>query len=298
MTAVTNFWAYLNNTATYFNVYAPGSGPGGEALAVSEQVGPMVPELNVFEGLLPISGVYSISVYLFRNAARRGETSNYDLEISIAGETGAIVEGDFADGLMGGPDFWRVSAGGGLNLRSAPSAGADILMTLPNGLELRNLGCRMAEGRRWCQVTPIDSQLTGWVAGDYLVEASGGMATQLPSMTPVPQGNLDRPIGGVRPEGSGFTATGLTECSRTPGAPMQTCEFGVVREGNGSGMVLVFWPEGGSRAVYYADGAPVSYDQSQADGGAQLTATRQADAYLVVIGDQRVLLPDAIIFGG
>jgi hypothetical protein len=200
-----------DNLATYFNVHAPGGGPGDEALAVGEITGPMVPDLNVFDGVLPASGTYSVSVYLYRNAARRGEVSNYSLDISITGVTGAVVEGDFADGLQGGPDFWRVRAGSGLNLRAAPSTGARILLKLPNGLEVRNLGCRMAEGRQWCQVSTPEPSLTGWVAGDFLVEESGVSATQLPSMTPVGggEGNLDRPFGGVRPEGTAFTATGL-----------------------------------------------------------------------------------------
>jgi hypothetical protein len=57
--------------AAYFNVYEPGRGPGDQALAVSEQTGPMAPDLNVFDGVLPTSGVYSVSVYLYRAAAGR-----------------------------------------------------------------------------------------------------------------------------------------------------------------------------------------------------------------------------------
>lgn len=44
-----------DNGSAYFNVYEPGRGPGEEALAVSEQFGPMVPDLNVFDGTLPSS---------------------------------------------------------------------------------------------------------------------------------------------------------------------------------------------------------------------------------------------------
>jgi hypothetical protein len=35
--------------------------------------------------LLPADGVYTIRVYLMRNAARRNETANYTLEVRIAG---------------------------------------------------------------------------------------------------------------------------------------------------------------------------------------------------------------------
>lgn len=163
------------NSATYFNVYSPGNGPGDEALAVSELTGPLVPEMNRFSGPLPVSGEYTISVYLYRNAARDGETSNYTLDISITGETGDIVQGDFADGLQGGPDFWAVQTGGGpLNLRASATTGADIVARLANGTPLRNLGCRMAEGRRWCRVATLsDPGFEGWAAGEFLVEGSG-----------------------------------------------------------------------------------------------------------------------------
>lgn len=90
-----------NSTAVYFNLYAPGSGPGDEALAIGE----MQPQTNRYSGVLPASGEYGISVFLFRNAARRGETADYTLDISITGETGDAVAGDFADGLQGGPDY-------------------------------------------------------------------------------------------------------------------------------------------------------------------------------------------------
>lgn len=164
-----------SNLATYFNVYAPGTGPGDAALVNSQFTGPMVPDLNRFDGALPVSGEYSVSVYMMRSAARRGEVSDYTLAISIEGELGEMVQGDFADGLQGGPDFYRVSTtrGGGLNLRAAPSAGAPVVVLLGNGQNVRNLGCRMAEGRRWCRVATLaDPGDEGWAAGDFLVEGS------------------------------------------------------------------------------------------------------------------------------
>ncbi len=174
-----------NNTATYFNVYEPGRGPGDQALAVGEITGPTVPEINRFDGVLTTSGTYTISVYLYRNAARRGERSDFTLDIAITGETGAVLQGDYADGLQGGPDYWRVRAGDGLNLRVEPTTRARALMRLPNGLEVRNLGCRMREGRRWCRVATPEPSVEGWVAGDFLVEGSDQTATQLPDMAPV-----------------------------------------------------------------------------------------------------------------
>jgi uncharacterized protein YgiM (DUF1202 family) len=86
------------------------------------------------------------------------------------------VHPDFADGLAGGPDFWEVAgvtAGDTLNLRAGPSAHERVLGELGNGSILRNLGCKMADGQRWCRVArPEDTRSEGWVAGRYLRESS------------------------------------------------------------------------------------------------------------------------------
>lgn len=290
-------WLRADNGATYFNVYEPGRGPGDEALAVSEQTGPMVPDLNVFDGTLPSSGVYSVSVYLFRNAAREGQSSSYSIDISITGETGATVRGDFADGLQGGPDFWEVRLSdpvGSLNVHDGPSGGAPTVGRFPNAAILRNLGCRMAEGRRWCRIeSSAPGGITGWVAGEFLIEASGGSAAPAAG-----EGNMDRPVGGVRPEDSAFTATGLIDCTLSRDAATQICEFGVIREGAGSGIVAVFWPEGGMRAITFENGSPVRYDESQADAGKELGITRDGDLSTIFVGEERYVIPDAVLYGG
>ncbi|MDU8946581.1 SH3 domain-containing protein [Ovoidimarina sediminis] len=163
-----------SNTATYFNVYVPGRGPGDEALVNSQFMGPMVPDMNIFDGVLPVSGEYTVSVYMMRSAARRDEVSDYMVAISIEGETGDTVQADYADGLQGGPDFYQVATSGStLNLRSEPTSGARVVARLNNGQNVRNLGCGMEEGRRWCRVATLaDPGDEGWAAGDFLVEGT------------------------------------------------------------------------------------------------------------------------------
>lgn len=281
---------------TFFTVFAPGSGPGQAGLAASEVTGPMVPEVNVFGATLPASGVYTVNVYQMRNAARAGLRSDYTIDFTIRGETGAVVQGDYADGLQGGPDFYEVrtrTGSGALNIRAAPTTGAAVVTAVTGGTLLRNLGCRMNEGRRWCRVATLaDPGVEGWAAGDFLFE-SGGVATHLPDMIPVP----DSPADALVP-GTNFHATGQIACVRDSDAPAAMCNFGVVREGGGSGSVTVFWPEGGSRMIFFEGGTPVYYDQSQADRGAEMAVTRQGDNSIVFVGQERFEIPDAVIFGG
>ncbi len=171
-----------DNLATYFNVYAPGKGLGDEALAVGEMSDP----INDWRGALPASGEYTVAVFLLRSAARRGERTNFTLTVTIGGESSAVVQGDYADGLAGGPDFFEVSVGGGdtLNMRSGPSTGAAIVTRLASGTQVRNLGCEMAEGQRWCRIATLaDPGFEGWAAGRYLIEGSG-QAAQMPATPP------------------------------------------------------------------------------------------------------------------
>jgi hypothetical protein len=290
-----------SNLATYFTVFGPGQAPGGEGLANSEMIGPMVPDLNRFDTVLQTSGEYTVLVYMYRSAARRGERSDYTLDISIVGESSEVLQGDFADGLAGGPDFLEVrtaTSGGQINLRGDPSTGARVLGTARDGTVLRNLGCRMNEGRRWCRVATLaDPGIEGWAAGDFLIESSGdgGVVTQLPETPPAAEVE-DAVVPGTR-----YNATGPLSCVRGADAPVQQCTFGVIRErtGSGNGSVTIDWPDGGSRVIFFEAGTPVSFDQSEADKGLEMTVTRTDNGInIIFIGEERFEIPDSVIWGG
>ena len=109
--------------------------------------------------------------------------------------------------------------------------------------------------------------------------------------------NYDRPTGGVLPAGSDFTASSIIPCER-PGTGAAQCDAGVVREGNGNGFVMVFWPDAGSRVLYFENGEIVRYDEAEADGGAELRVTRNGDLQIVTVGDARFEVFDALLIGG
>lgn len=154
-----------SNPSAYFNVTAPGA---TEAMHIGSVVG------NIYDGFLPAGGDYTVQVYLMRNAARRGEVAKLSISFKITGAGAANDPApDFADGLMGGPDFWAVTglkAGDTLNLRAGPSAREAVIARLSEGTVVRNLGCRMTGKQRWCQVEAAMG--TGWLAGRYLRESA------------------------------------------------------------------------------------------------------------------------------
>lgn len=115
----------------------------------------------------------------------------------------------------------------------------------------------------------------------------------------VPGGvNSSEDVRDAKVPGTEFHATGIMSCARSAGQPMGNCNFGVVRERGGNGRITVFWPDGGNRVIYYEDLTPMSYDESQADGGAKMTVSQKSGLFFVKIGEQRFEFPEAVMTGG
>jgi hypothetical protein len=98
--------------------------------------------------------------------------------------------------------------------------------------------------------------------------------------------------------GTDFNATGIMPCARSAGQPMNQCDFGVVRNGDGSGQITIMWPDGGNRVIFFTNNKPSSYDQSEADGGATMSVIDNDGLFSVKIGDQRFEFPEAVMVGG
>jgi hypothetical protein len=82
------------NTATYFNILAPGE---TEVAFFNGSVSD-----NQYEGQLPATGDYKIRVYMMRSAARRNEVANYRLEMIVSGPTHASAS---HDAVVPGTDY-------------------------------------------------------------------------------------------------------------------------------------------------------------------------------------------------
>lgn len=143
-----------NNLSAYFNILPPGS---VEALFVGSMSG------NHFESALPADGVYTIRVYLMRNAARRNETAEYSLEVGITGsgktpapdkENSAIPNFGFNKTLsLQGIQFQLICA----NLGSI-----NTLQIVPSGLEIDNSPI----------VRDVDGTVTGAEVADLNADGS------------------------------------------------------------------------------------------------------------------------------
>lgn len=65
-----------SNGSTYFNVTAPGA---QQAMFIGSTSG------DTMQEVIPSSGDYAIDLYMMRNAARRGETTNFTITIGATG---------------------------------------------------------------------------------------------------------------------------------------------------------------------------------------------------------------------
>ncbi|WP_299592066.1 PPC domain-containing protein [uncultured Microbulbifer sp.] len=92
------------HTATYFNVYAPGSGPGDAAIFIGSTSG------ERFATTLPDSGTYTIQVYMMRSAARREESADFKLRVDIDNGKSSHSGSE----KSGGRIAWKYDASGNL----------------------------------------------------------------------------------------------------------------------------------------------------------------------------------------
>ena len=183
-----------SNPGTYFNVYEPDKGPGNIALGSSDRTGPTVPDINTFSTKVRESGIYSVSVYLVRAAAREGEESRFVLEVT-AGDVQEEVASTSdapasADGPFSGPEFYVVEVDSRLRIHAGPNAESDVVLHASDGTVFRNLGCLREADRTWCEVERPADGLTGWAASEYLRGESGAF-TSMVGMEETPYGKTD-----------------------------------------------------------------------------------------------------------
>ncbi len=112
-------------------------------------------------------------------SARWCEVSTMDGKLSGYVPGRFLVEGKVPtpdDDLAGGPDYWSVTglaSNERLGVRLEPRSGSDVLATLKNGEIVRNLGCKISGGARWCKIrSTTGMDVTGWVSGSYLRESA------------------------------------------------------------------------------------------------------------------------------
>lgn len=268
-----------NSSALFFTVYPPGRWPGDTPLAVSTEIGALVPSVNRFQGALPRNGDYAIAVSLFSSAANRGERAPFSLGLRVTQGGGQLPGGPSVNPPTAA--FLKVAgvgAGDRLNVRSGPSTGNRVLFTLSNGAIARNLGCEATSGgTTWCRIQPVDRpDLSGWAAASFLVaSADPGAAGQLPALPP---------------GGDASSATGTLRCM-LEFVPLE-CRYSITRRGAGDATLSVVRPFARDRVIEFRAGRPVSSNASE-----ELFSEIRGGNVIVRIGSKESFtVPNSVLF--
>ncbi|OAO00658.1 hypothetical protein A8B76_17455 [Roseovarius indicus] len=158
-----------------------------------------------------------------------------------------------------------------LNIRAEASTRSGVVSHAALGQIMKNLGCEERSDRTWCRIAYVDaSGLEGWAAAEYL---SAATATR-------------------RAGAELFDEIGRLQCRPALDAGMVKCDYGVAREADGSGAILVYLPEN-QRLLLEFRGAEVS---GVSNDGGEAQVSRETDAGLVVSADQsEVTVPMAVL---
>jgi Periplasmic lysozyme inhibitor of I-type lysozyme len=142
----------LSNLSAYFNVLPPAS---ETAIFVGSTSG------NHFDGKLPADGVYTVRVYLMRNAARRNEIARYTLKVGIADRNEAAAASG-ASSATAAFDKTLELQGIRFHVTSAGEGSINTLRIVPAGLEIDNSPVTRT----------IDGAITGAEVADLNVDGS------------------------------------------------------------------------------------------------------------------------------
>ncbi|NIF53458.1 hypothetical protein F3J19_15350 [Burkholderia sp. Ax-1724] len=97
-----------------------------------------------------------------------------------------------------------------------------------------------------------------------------------------------------------FSTTGTLPCERGGGKTKTMCKYGVVRHGNHSASVVIYWPDGNTRVILFnAHGRVLGAAMKAGDRpmpGNTLTRNN-AGINLISIGDERYEIEDAVLSG-
>ncbi len=189
----------------------------------------------------------------------RVEPEGDGLRLTGAGVTALLLPQERAPGIRDAAYVIVSGVDATLNIRSEPSTDSGVRARASLGRVMKNDGCEERPDRVWCRVRFIDSSGTdGWAAAEYLAAATAmrRAAAEL------------------------FDEIGRLDCQPSGGA-VERCDFGVSREGRGSGTMLVYLPDNRRLLLSY-DGKELAISDGEADVPAQ---TAQINEGLSVVTD-------------
>ncbi|WP_224482815.1 hypothetical protein [Robertkochia aurantiaca] len=101
----------------------------------------------------------------------------------------------------------------------------------------------------------------------------------------------------VRVPGTEFHAIGQIPCSNNGISVLGSCEFGVIREGNGNAKVYITKDDGSMRLIIFKNGM-VDLKESAETPEENWKVSKRSGTFNIVVGEERYEIPEAVIYGG
>lgn len=203
--------------------------------------------------------------------------------------TGSLAQSTDDDSMHmsaedGGARRWKVNVAT-LQVFSNPSENSGIMSVLTEGAVLMNFGCEEKAERLWCRVQPFRSGDIGYVNATGLAPARG------------PGGDVAKGIDDSksRVRKRDFDASGKVSCSQEQGQSLGTCQAAAARSGGGDATVVVTFPNGFARQLYFTQGAFVSASATMSGAGKDTDWTLENDLYKIRVDDQNYEIPKELI---
>lgn len=186
----------------------------------------------------------------------------------------------------GGPRRWEV-VGNTLTIYRTPSADAAKVGVLAKGDILSNSGCSKEKGQIWCEVRSIRNGARGHARAVQLAPARGPDGT-------VPMG-VDRSK--RRALKGDFDATRDIPCAQEQGQALGRCRAAAAHGGGGDATVIVTFPNGFARHLYFVHGEFVRANATMSGVGTDIDWRLEKQRHILRVDDQRFELPNILVFG-
>ena len=183
----------------------------------------------------------------------------------------------------GAERYWAVTgvpSKSSLPVYREPGVESSIMAELPpDAAGLRNLGCRMASGARWCKIeVGTQPKEQGWVAGRYLRAIS----------------SRDRDAKSDSRGRRLRTITGIIACTPSGAKKAGQCEARVQRAAPGLAIVYVTLPDGAVRVLNFRNEDVFVLNPDIA----MKWQVKGSDYVVTINGNEKLVIPRLVITGG
>ena len=169
----------------------------------------------------------------------------------------------------------------------APSKSGEVVAEFANGAVLSNLGCMAGEGKVWCMVEQFGGRERGYVEASQVVPAPG------------PDGQIGSgpDTSKARAKAKDFDARAEISCAQEQGQTLGRCASAIARSGGGDSTVVVTFPNGFARQLYFTHGAFMRGSATMSGTGSDVDWSLENGTYVIRVDDQKFAIPEAYLLG-